>query len=121
METPEQKCLRLLGALEDLAQAENASLLAGDAEGLAALQDRAAPLVAYLAEHGAAVTSEATRRRVAAWLEHRRQTESFFAGHIARMQERMREIDAARRRVARLAPAYSAGVSEERGKFVAVG
>lgn len=121
METPEQKCLRLLGALEEMAQAENASLLAGDAEGLAALQEQAAPLVAYLAEHGAAIANEATRRRVAAWLEHRRLTESFFAGHIARMQERMREIDAARRRVTRLAPAYGSGAIAERGHFAAVG
>lgn len=121
METPEQKCLRLLGALEELARAENASLLAGDAEGLAALQERAGPLVAFLAEHGAAIGDESARRRVAAWLEHRRQTESFFAGHIARMQERMREIDAARRRVTRLAPVYGSGVAAEGSHFAAVG
>lgn len=121
METPEQKCLRLLDALEELAQAENVALAAGDAEGLASLQERAAPLVAFLAEHGSAIAQESTRRRVAAWLEHRRLTESFFAGHIARMQERMREIDAARRRVARLAPVYGNAAPEERGHFAAVG
>ena len=61
METPEQKCLRLLGALEDLAQAENVALAAGDTEGLVSLQERAAPLVAYLAEHGAAIDRKSTR------------------------------------------------------------
>lgn len=121
METPAHKCLRLLGALEELARAENVALAAGDAEGLASLQERAAPLVAYLAEHGAAIADDATRCRVASWLEHRRLTESFFAGHIARMQERMREIDAARRRVARLAPVYGNNAPEERGQFAAVG
>lgn len=121
METPEQKCRRLLDALEEIAREETACLVSGDVEGVIQRQERAAPLVNYLAEHGPAVADAAMRRRVADWLEHRRMTTEVFATHIARMQERLREIENARRRVTRLGVAYGEAPDGERRQFVAIG
>jgi hypothetical protein len=51
METPAQRCARIVSALEDLVNQEAAALRAGDFDAVNEIQDRAAPLVEFLALH----------------------------------------------------------------------
>jgi len=120
METPAQLCARLLAALEDLAAQETASLQARDFAAVIHLQERAAPLVAHLAEHGPAVADDALRARIAAWLAQRRENGEWLAGQIARTKAELEKLDATRRRVTRLAPVYGRGPAVTR-QLCAVG
>ena len=121
METPAQLCARLLAALEELAAQEAASLQARDFAAVVHLQERAAPLVAHLAEHGPAVADDALRARIAAWLAHRHETGEWLAEQIAHTKAELEKLDAARRRVARLRPAYGSGPAASSGQLCAVG
>ena len=120
METPAQLCARLLVALEELASQEAASLEARDFSAVVHLQERAAPLVAHLAAHGPAVADTALRVRIAAWLARRHETGEWLAAQIAQTKEQLREVEAAQRRVSRLAPAYGQGGEVSR-RLCAVG
>ena len=109
-------CARLLAALEELAAQEAASLAARDFAAVVHLQERAAPLVAHLAEHGPGVAKDdpALVGRIAAWLARRHETGEWLAGQIARTKEKLSEVEAAQRRVARVAPAYGRGAEVSR-------
>ena len=120
METPAQRCTRLLVALEDLAGQEAASLASGDVATLIALQQRADPLVAYLGKHGPAVADDGMRARVGALLTRRRETAVVLARRIEETRSRLKELEASRRRVARVAPAYIQGTETSR-RLCAVG
>jgi hypothetical protein len=111
METPAQMCVRLLAALEDLSTQEAACLDARDFSAVVRLQERAAPLVTHLAEHGPAVADAALRTRIAALLTRRAQCGEWLAEQIAQTKEKLREIEAAQRRVSRFAPAYGQGMA----------
>jgi hypothetical protein len=121
METPAQTCARLLAALEDLTAQEAASLDARDFTAVVHLQERAAPLVAHLAEHGPAVADDALRARIAALLARRMRCGEWLAEQIEQTRQRLRELDAARARATRLAPAYGAGQAVTSRQFCAVG
>lgn len=121
METPAQRCSRLLAALEDLSRRVALSLDQRDFAEVAQLQRQSAPLVAALVEHGPAVVDDALRARIAVWLAHRHETDLRLADHIARAQDRLRELDAGRRWVARVAPAYGQGETPSARQLCAVG
>jgi hypothetical protein len=120
METPAQMCARLMTALEEIARQEAASLGARDFAAVVHLQERAEPLVAHLAEHGPEVADAALRTRIAAFLAHRHETGEWLAEQIALTKEKLREIEAAERRIARMAPAYGQGAEVSR-RLCAVG
>jgi hypothetical protein len=122
METPASMCARLLAALEDLAAQEAASLATRDFASVVHLQQRAAPLVAHLAEHGPelAQIDPALGRRVAAWLARRHETGAWLAEQVAQARQRLRELDAARARATRLVPVYAPSVETSR-RLVAIG
>ena len=114
METPVQTCSRLLAALEDLARQEATTLAARDFATVVKLQERGAPLVAHLAEHGPAVADAALRARIAAWLAHRHKTGEWLAAQIAQTKAELENLDARQRQVARLAPAYGRAAAASR-------
>jgi hypothetical protein len=107
METAAQTCLRLIGALEELGVHEKASLAARDFPAVALVQERAAPLVAHLAEHGPSVADDELRRRIAAWLARRHEYGEWLAAQIARAKQELAEIEASERRIRRVSPAYA--------------
>jgi hypothetical protein len=106
METPAQRCHRLIGALDDLAAQEAASLAADDIEAVIALQKRAAPLVQDLGERGPAVVDDVLRSRVSAWLVRRREIMDRLAVRIEEARGQLGQLNASRRRVAQVGPAY---------------
>lgn len=121
METPAQMHARLIAALEDLAGQEAAALAARDFRLAVAVQDRAAPLVELLGAHADEVADETLRKRVAALIERRNRNGEWLAEQIARVREQLRETEAARRRVAQVAPAYRRTTRGPARQLVAVG
>lgn len=112
METPSAKADRLLTALEDLAGQEGTLLRSpglSEAEQLAALADRAAPLVQEL---GALMNDPFVshwRPRVKALMVRRLVNSALLDAQVTRLQTDMRRIDEARGRIARMAPVYTSG------------
>lgn len=98
-------CDRLVAALEDLAAQEAASLAAGDIATLQHLQQRADPIIARLGEYGPDA-DEGLRARIGRWLSHRRETARLLARRISGTKAALDHLDASRRRVARVGPAY---------------
>lgn len=120
METPLQSCARITDALEDLVRQEAAALHGGDFATLVLLQDRAAPLVEHLVAHQHQISSRELRSRVTAVIALRNQTSERLAQQIEQTGDELRAMDASRRRVAQVAPAY--GRSAVRApQFVVVG
>lgn len=111
METPRQKCVRLLGALEDLAGQEAAALTRRDFACLLHAQERAAPLVRHLAEHGPAVADASLRSRVATWLARRNERDGVLAVEIDRAKAELNQLDVSERRIKSVAPAYGLGMT----------
>jgi hypothetical protein len=110
METPAQRCTRLAAALDDLAAQEAAALAAGDFDTVLALQDRAAPLVEFLAARAGEIARHAPLAAALAAVQARRgRSAAHLAAAIARARGELAEAGAARRRVARIAPAYGRG------------
>ena len=106
METTGQACDRLVTALEDLLAQEAAALAQGDFGAALELQERAAPLVDYLAAHGPRAAAPALRSRIGALCERRSAAGDRLAAAIARVREELGDTQTAQRRVARIAPAY---------------
>lgn len=105
------QCARIASALDDLAGQEAASLAQEDFAAVLTIQDRAAPLVAFLAEHlpalGAGESAD-VRRDVAGIFERRRSTAALLDDKLAALRGAMAETAAARGRAARVAPIYGA-------------
>jgi hypothetical protein len=114
METPRQKCARLLVALEDLVGQEISCVRTGDFAGLCSLQDRAGPLVTWLVEHGPAIADADIRRRIAGVLESRQRTAAALASEIARTRSEVDGLSVSLRTVARVAPVYGRAVPVRR-------
>ncbi|MBI5767172.1 MAG: hypothetical protein HZA93_05205 [Verrucomicrobia bacterium] len=96
----------MLTALEELAGQEAMSLEARDFAAVVHLQERAAPLVQLLGAHAPEITDPAIRRRVREFLDRRHETGEWLAEQIEQTRGRLRELDGARSRLTRLAPAY---------------
>jgi hypothetical protein len=108
METPAQRGARLTTALEELSRAVMASLAAGDFAEVVRLQERAAPLITHLAESGEA-PNNVLRDRIAAWIAMNQRVSAQIAGELSRINRELAGIEAAQRRLVRLAPAYRHG------------
>jgi hypothetical protein len=108
METPAQRCARLIAAFEDLAGEETTALRARDFVAANAIAERAAPLVEWLANYGSVMTPP-LRERLAAVYAKRAQNSDFLTSEIARAREELQQIGANRRRVAQIAPVYGSG------------
>lgn len=108
MESPAQKCARLVGALEDLAGQEAAAVEHQNFEAVAEIQQRAEPLVAYLVAEGAVIDA-ATRERLITVQRRRSATAERLRQGIAQVRAELEQIGSVRRRVGRVAPVYGAG------------
>lgn len=109
MATPAQQCARITAALGDLAGQEEASLGQDDLAAVLAIQDRAAPLVAFLAETLPNLSgAEAERVRADLGEVHARRTRTSdrLDDKIAALRAAMQETIAARGRAARVGPVY---------------
>ncbi|MDP3072414.1 MAG: hypothetical protein Q8N18_19130 [Opitutaceae bacterium] len=107
METTTERCTRLAVALEDIVAQESAALAAGDYETVVGLQDRAGPVVEYLAAQAAEVArSPALSERIGAIRARRARTLEIISHQAQHARAELAETGAARRRVARIAPVY---------------
>src|SRR5436190_11518444 len=115
METSAQRCRRIVTALEDLVHQESATLAKCDWSGVEAVQERAAPLVDFLAAHAPeSVDDAALRARIVALQQRREETSRSLGAQIAQARTELQQALAAKRRVAKIAPVYGSGVSATR-------
>ena len=107
MQTPAQRCVRIMAALEDLAEQEAAALANGDYPSLLALQDRTGPLVDFfVASAPAFVSSPDLRPRLAALQRRRQKTSDALALEIETRRRELQQMKFTERRVAQIAPVY---------------
>jgi len=107
METPVQRCERIVAALEDLAAQEAAGVAQNDFAAVQALHERTAPLVEYLAAAGSELLgAPGLRRRLIAVYELRHRSGEALAAAMARVRLEMAQAEATQRRVARIMPVY---------------
>ena len=110
MQSPAQRCARLIAALEDLAAQEEASLQALDFPALDSIQARAGALVDDLVSHASFVAADgALRARIVAVHARRERSAAWLATEMARARAEMDETQVAQRRVSRIAPVYGSG------------
>jgi hypothetical protein len=122
METSAQRCWRILAALEDLVHQESASLAKRDWMGAETVQQRAAPLVDFLAAHGPASADDAAlRERIATLQQRRAETSRSLNLQIAQAKSELQQAQAARRRLGQIAPAYGGGSAPPRHRLQAQG
>lgn len=113
MESPAQRCARIVSALEDLAAQEAAGVARQDFATVQTLHERTAPLVEFLAATGAeALGAAGLRRRLVAVYELRARSSEILAAAMAQVRVDLARTEAGQRRAARIAPAY--GAHEER-------
>ena len=105
METPRQRAVRLVTALEDLAAQEAATLRTRNFSEAIAIQQRAAPLVQLLASSATDVPED-VRARITALLGRRQSSDAWLAHEIEAVRAKLQETAETLRRVARIAPAY---------------
>lgn len=105
VESPAHAVARLLTALEDLTGQETVLLRSGDVAGALRTQARAAPLVESLAGFAAAAGAEA-RARIAAIVDHRRESENWLATALARERDELQRLRISQRRLVQFRPAY---------------
>lgn len=123
METPAQRCARIVMALEDLVSQEAMALANGDISMVVELQERTAPLIEFLATAGLVhATAPGLRGRIAALQERRAETSARLAGEIDRTRSELQETLLGQRRAAQIAPVYGTkSASPFSGKLQAVG
>lgn len=105
-ETPRRRFSRLLAALDDLVEREAIGVAARDLVTVGEMQQRAAPLVAGLAELGMEAADEAARARVAALLARRQHSINLMESQLAVLREELLALGEGTRRVAQIAPVY---------------
>ncbi|HVU31943.1 MAG TPA: hypothetical protein VHE61_00815 [Opitutaceae bacterium] len=119
-ETTSQRCVRLVGALEDLAAEELANLRLRDFATVLSIQKRAAALVDDLVIHGPAVADESLRSRIAGVIARRTEAATWLATEIEVTRTELQSVETKQRRMARVAPVYG-GVRPQRKRLFAVG
>jgi hypothetical protein len=111
METPRDKAVRLLTALEDLAGQEGTLLRSSglpEAGLLAALAERADPLVHELGAVMADPLAAQCRPRAKALMVRRLVNSALLDEQVTRLQTDLRRLDEACSQLARVAPVYGA-------------
>ncbi len=122
METAAQRCLRIVGALEDLVHQESASLAKRDWAGAELVQERAAPLVEFLASTTLDDADRgALRARITALQQRRAETSRSLGLQIAQAKAELQQALVSKRRVAQIAPAYGSGTTPARHRLQAQG
>jgi len=106
METPTRRFSRLLAALDDLVERESIGVEARDFAMVTELQQRAAPLVAGLAELGMAAADEVARAQVAALLARRQHSINLMESQLATAREELLALGEGTRRISQIAPVY---------------
>jgi hypothetical protein len=121
MQTPAERCRRIVTALEDLVAQESAALANRDFNTVLTLQERTAPLVDFIVTTGAAYVAQPDlRARLDALQMRRGQTSELLLAEMQRNRFDLQETRAAQRRVAQIAPAYGQSPVSRR-KLQAVG
>jgi hypothetical protein len=121
METPAQTCARLVVALEDLVACEAATVQNRDFSGALDIQERAAPLIDYLATNGSSYADSDLQKRIHALAERRRLTGELLSAQLAEVKESLQSTRASQHRVARIAPVYGSAAVPISGQLLAVG
>lgn len=114
MQTPAQRCARLVTALEDLAAQEECALRAGDFAVVETLQERAGAVIGDLASRSVAMADESLRERLVAVSARRARSSEWLAGELSRLRADLAETKASRGRVAQIAPVYGRSPSATR-------
>lgn len=104
-ETPAEKCARLVGALEDLVSQETVCVRNRDFAAVADIQQRLGPLIEHLAAHSSD-TDAGIRVRMAAVIKARDESSAWLQKEMDRTRAELGELQASKRRVAQVAPAY---------------
>jgi hypothetical protein len=119
METPAQRCVRIVIALEDLVAQEGAALANRDFATMLALQERTTPLVNFLVTNAADASEPGLRARITALHSRRKQNNDSLTAEIERTRTDLQQMQVTRRRVARIAPVYGLA-APVRGQWQAV-
>ena len=106
MQAPQQRCARLIAALEDLVAQEAAALRTGNYTDASAIEDRCAPLVDDLVAHADEILEETLRERLRALNGVRARSSELLGEEIARMRGELDQTEVAQRRAAAFAPVY---------------
>ncbi|MES2695206.1 MAG: hypothetical protein V4773_17155 [Verrucomicrobiota bacterium] len=114
MQTPAQRCARLVAALEDLASQEESSLRTGDFAAVESIQERAGAVIGDLASQTIAMADEALRARLRAVSARRSRSSEWLAGELERTRTELSETNASRGRVAKIAPVYGSAPAASR-------
>ncbi len=102
-----QDCARMVTALADLAEQENAALRAADYEAVSEIQTRCAPLLEFLSVH-----AELMRHRTDLVAELRRiralrnESSSHLGDRLDEARTELGGVQSSRRRLNQIAPAY---------------
>lgn len=121
MDTPAQTCARLVVALEDLLACEAASVKNRDYSSALDIQERAAPLIDYLAINGSRYPDSGLQKKIHALAERRRITGELLSAQLAEVKENLQSTRASQHRVARIAPVYGSAAAPISGQLLAVG
>jgi hypothetical protein len=114
VETTLQRISRLVGALEDLASQESATLRAGRLLEAIEIQKRSESLVESVAFTRVEISGP-LRGRIEALVQRRRETDAWIATEIEAIRRKLNEAAETQRRVARIVPAYGRpGVARKR-------
>jgi len=106
METPHQRAIRLLAALEEFVGQESNLLRGQDFAGAIAIQARATPLVEELAALAVDPGVAALQPWVAVLIERREENSRFMDRELERLRGELRRVEEANSRLAKVAPAY---------------
>ena len=121
METPAQRCARIMTSLEDLAAQEAAALANRDFTALVALQERTEPLVDFFVRTAPGYLNEpGLRARLSEFQRLRQKTSDALAVEIEHTRAELLQTRAAQRRAAQIAPAYGQ-LATRRRQLQAVG
>jgi len=101
-----QRARRLLDALNELASQEAVLLRSLDLVEALQIAERAAPLVEEICALAAEPDVAVLREDVQKLVERRQRNAALLDVHLSRVQDEMRRVDEARRRLTRTAPAY---------------
>lgn len=111
MQTPAQRCARLVAALEDLAAQEECALHAKDFAIVETLQERAGAVIGDLVVHGIAITDESLRTRLKAVSARRARSSEWLEAELSVLRADLADTQASRGRVAQIAPVYGSSPS----------
>jgi hypothetical protein len=109
MESPSQTVLRLLGALEVLYDREAAHIDAGDSAAILATQERSRSVVEGLLSLGGGQVGDHVMAVASRVLSKRRTNHERISARVEELRGRLEGVNAGRRTLTLVGPAYSGG------------